>query len=115
MPFELGLAVLLGERGGHEWFVLESRRHRLQRSLSDLNGTDPLIHHGSPERLLQVLATVFDRPNEPEIPLQPILELLRREAPVLRRRYGDLYTRGAFVRLVASAATLATELRHRAR
>jgi ABC-type amino acid transport substrate-binding protein len=44
-----------------------------------------------------------------------LLELLRREAPALRRRSGDLYTRGAFVRLVASATTLATELRHRAR
>jgi hypothetical protein len=115
MPFELGLAVVLGERDGHEWFVLESRRYRLQRSLSDLNGTDPLIHDGSPRRLLQVLAAVFDRPNEPDVPLPPIFELLRREAPGLRRRYGGLYTRGAFVRLVAAATTLATELRYRGR
>lgn len=113
MPFELGLAVVLGERGRHDWFVLESRRFRLQRSLSDLNGTDPLIHDGSATRLLQALADVFDRPNEPDVPLMPIFDLLRRQAPTLRRRYGALYTRGAFIRLVASATTLATELRRR--
>jgi hypothetical protein len=112
MPFELGLAVVLGERDHrHQWFVLESRRFRLQRSLSDLNGTDPLVHDGSPRRLLQALADVFDRPNEPDVPLTPIFELLCREAPALRQRYGGIHTRGAFIRLVTSATTLATELR----
>ncbi len=33
----------MGRHQKHEWFVLEARPHRLQRSLSDLNGTDPLI------------------------------------------------------------------------
>src|SRR5919197_3755879 len=90
------------------------RRHRLQRSLSDLNGTDPLIHDGTPQRLLQVLADVFDRPREPAIPLRPIDDLLRRQAPKARARYGSLCTRGAFVGLVASATELATKLRDRA-
>jgi len=30
----------------HSWFVLESEPYRLQRSASDLNGTDPNIHNG---------------------------------------------------------------------
>src|SRR5947209_7275123 len=50
MPFELGL--LLGWRKSrptrsHIWFVFESARRRLQKSLSDLDGTDPLIHDGT--------------------------------------------------------------------
>jgi hypothetical protein len=111
MPFELGLAVALAREGKHDWFVFESRAHRLQRSLSDLNGTDPLIHGGSPRRLLQGLASVFDRPGEPDVPLVPIFEILRRQAPALRRRYGSLYSAGAFVRLVTLATAIASELR----
>lgn len=41
MPFELGLAVdwALAANPKHAWFVFESKSHRLQKSLSDLNGT----------------------------------------------------------------------------
>src|SRR5271156_2929280 len=50
IPFELGLAVdwALGANPKHEWFVFESRAHRLEKSLSDLNGTDPHVHDGTP-------------------------------------------------------------------
>lgn len=111
MPFELGLAVEMSRHQKHEWFVLESRPYRLQRSLSDLNGTDPLIHGGRPEGLLQVLADVFDRPHKPRVPLEPIFDHLRRQAPTLSRRYGGLYTRGAFADLVWSATDLAAQFR----
>jgi len=51
MPFELGLAVALSlsesRRQRHGFVLLESKRFRLQRSLSDMNGYDPLIHHGT--------------------------------------------------------------------
>ena len=60
-------------------------------------------------RLLQVLANVFDRPGEPVIPLKPIFDLLRREAPDARRRYGGLYTRGAFVSPPPAAGELMTD------
>jgi hypothetical protein len=48
MPFELGLAVAWAELNPtkHTWFVCETRQHRALKSLSDLNGTDPLIHNG---------------------------------------------------------------------
>jgi len=49
MPFELGLAVTPSRSTRHEWFVFEEQRHRLMKSLSDLNGTDPHIHDGKPE------------------------------------------------------------------
>ena len=42
MPFELGLSVALEKMAkGHDgrgWFVCESSRYRLAKSLSDLNG-----------------------------------------------------------------------------
>jgi hypothetical protein len=43
MPFELGLAVGYHTRRAnreHTWFVFETKPWRLQKSLSDLNGTD---------------------------------------------------------------------------
>jgi hypothetical protein len=43
MPFELGLAVAWEKSNPtkHNWFVFEAKAYRVQRSLSDLNGTDP--------------------------------------------------------------------------
>jgi hypothetical protein len=89
--------------------------YRLQRSLSDLNGTDPLIHQGDPKRLLQVLENTFARPHQPEIPLFAILEFLGRRVPAARQRYGSLYTAGAFRTLVSAASGLANDLRRTTR
>ena len=63
MPFELGLAVALAKLAGqtHRWFVLEEVTYRLTKSLSDLNGTDPLIHHGSPKGILRALSNALYR------------------------------------------------------
>jgi hypothetical protein len=110
MPFELGLAVETSHRQKHQWFVLETKPYRLQRSLSDLNGTDPLIHGDRPEGLLQALANVFDPPGAPRTSLEPIFEHLRLRAPALKRRYGGLYTAGAFAEFVTAAIKLTTRL-----
>jgi hypothetical protein len=63
MPFELGLAVALEKLAGqtHRWFVFEEVAHRLTKSLSDLNGTDPLVHHGNPEAILRALSNALYR------------------------------------------------------
>lgn len=55
MPFELGLAYQESFRSGgkHSVFILEEVPHRLQRSLSDLNGHDPLIHYGKVSGILR--------------------------------------------------------------
>ena len=47
MPFELGLAYSIARQQRHSFFVLEQASHRLQASLSDLNGHDPHIHQGT--------------------------------------------------------------------
>ena len=46
MPFELGLAVAFhwSRSAKHTWFVVETEKWRIQKSLSDLNGTDVYVH-----------------------------------------------------------------------
>lgn len=59
MPFELGLAYAIAQRQLHNFFVLEERSHRLQVSLSDLNGHDPHIHGGTQDGVLRCLLDCF--------------------------------------------------------
>ncbi len=71
MPFELGLAVAWEKLspGHHTWFAFESKAYRLQKSLSDLNGSDPHIHDGEVTGVMRELASAFRRPrNQPTIP-----------------------------------------------
>jgi hypothetical protein len=62
MPFELGLVVGWQNTApsGHDWFVFESSRHRLQKSLSDLNGTDPFIY-GAADGILREIRNALAR------------------------------------------------------
>jgi hypothetical protein len=64
MPFELGLAYAERYRtGDHEVHVLEARPYRLQRTLSDLNGIDPKIHHRKPARAIHAVLGITRRPD----------------------------------------------------
>jgi hypothetical protein len=66
MPFELGLAVAwskISKNNEHQWFVCESVSHRLQKSLSDLNGIDPKIHSGRVGDVFVELRNMFTRPG----------------------------------------------------
>lgn len=63
MPFELG--VLLGwlkanGKHTHGWFVFESVKRRLQKSLSDLDGTDPHIHDGQVRGVFRELSNALN-------------------------------------------------------
>ncbi len=63
MPFELGLAVAL-ERSvvrQHAWIVCETQRYRLNKSLSDLDGTDVYIHEGRVRGVFRELCNAFVR------------------------------------------------------
>jgi hypothetical protein len=71
MPFELGLAVGWASLAPkqHTWFVFESKAYRVQKSLSDLNGTDPHIHDGRVQGVLRELNNAFVRSrNRPAVP-----------------------------------------------
>jgi hypothetical protein len=54
MPFEVGLAVATARWRpvNHQWFLFEATPFRVQRTLSDLGGTDPYIHGDVSTRLL---------------------------------------------------------------
>lgn len=71
MAFELGLAVALSraQPGRHTWFIFETRRARLDRSLSDLAGTDAHFHNGRPVwHFPRATKRVRSRPSPPDNP-----------------------------------------------
>jgi hypothetical protein len=97
MPFELGLTVALAITRGrrHNWYVFEAKSRRLNKSLSDLDGTDPYIHGGEPRRLLLALTNALVRSrHQPTIAqLEQIYAELRRAARALKR---ELQTESLF-------------------
>lgn len=70
MPLELGMTITwkILNPDLHTWFVCESEPHRLQRSASDLNGSDPNIHFGTAEGVLSELRSAFWRDGAPPVP-----------------------------------------------
>jgi hypothetical protein len=75
MAFELALAVGYQRThpDSHTWFVFETRRGRIERTLSDLNGSDIFIHQGKPARLFSELNNAFVRSKR-----QPSMSEMRR-------------------------------------
>jgi hypothetical protein len=113
MPFELGLAVAWQRtrNRSHHWYVFEAKAHRLQKSLSDLNGTDPCIHHCRPRGVLQQLANILIRENHrPTVKeLESILRVLRKAAAKIKTELQtkSLFTARAFEELVFAAGKIA--------
>ncbi len=103
MPFELGLTVARfwkAEGVEHDWFVCESTDRRLMKSLSDLNGTDPYIHHGKVAGVLRELRNMFESPAA-----QPTIQEMTRVYQAVRKRKsyilagagsGNVYTKQSF-------------------
>ena len=61
MPFEVGLTIAL-ERAAypdHSWIVCETVRYRMNKSLSDLDGTDAYIHEGKIVGVFRELGNAF--------------------------------------------------------
>lgn len=115
MPFEAGLATAIAlDRRRHERFLLESQRYRLQRTCSDLNGTDPEIHGGTAEGILRCVLNLFGRAQaSDEKGLRRIYERLRVAAGHIRAQAGPLgvYTPASFRSLVLAAQTIDATLR----
>jgi len=89
LPFELGLAVASAklQRVRENWYVFEAVRHRLSKSLSDLDGSDPYIHNSTPERLLRELTNALvRRRRQPTVrQLEDLYSDLKKAVPALKR------------------------------
>ena len=61
MPFELGITVALEKSSHpeHQWVVCESVLRRINKSLSDLDGTDAYIHGGTVKGVLREMGNAF--------------------------------------------------------
>jgi hypothetical protein len=111
MPFEVGLAVATARwRPDHQWFLFEAKRLRVQRTLSDLSGTDVYIHGEGSQRLLVALTDALVRATkQPTVDeLGRIHRFLRDKSSGIRRNYGTLFGARAFRDLVVVATDFAT-------
>jgi len=109
MPFELGLAVALAKQNGtgHQWYVFESMNRRAQKSISDLNGTDPNIHDGLVEGVMRELCNAFVRSGlRPTVPaMMHTYRVLSRQVRTLQASVasGDLFQARLFADLCIAA------------
>ena len=96
MPFELGLAVAWqrAQPKKHTWFVFEAKPHRIEKSLSDLSGTDVYIHHGRPSGVFSELTNAFVRTQrQPSVGhMKLVFNGLREGLPKLMRNAGTKST-----------------------
>jgi len=101
MPCELGLAITWQQldRRRHKFFVFESLRYRLSRSLSDLDGTDPIIHLGTPQGIMGGLRGAFRRKVPPTVPqMMGVYNKLQDDLPRILEEAGtdDVYDPSVF-------------------
>lgn len=118
MPVELGMTIAWQKLHPslHDWFVWESEPYRLQRSASDLNGTDAYIHNATAEGVLRELCNAFRSNRTPTVP--QMLDRYRFvdnnfSAILLRNGTRNAFDRSVFRELCWLSSNLAT-LRHRA-
>ena len=109
MPFELGLArsLKLANPAAYEVFVLDSRPYRIDKTLSDYKGRDPLIYGGTCDGMVACLldtfvADVLNAATE----FRSAARVLRKSAQFLKRQLkASSLFRPALFRLVVAAAT----------
>lgn len=92
MPCELGMTITWQKLNPsrHTWFVFESRHRRLQKSLSDLDGSDANIHGATVEGVMRELCNAFVRRGpQPGVP-----EMMRTYRRVVRLLDGVLQAAG---------------------
>lgn len=111
MPVELGVALYRSHvtQGRHRVFVFESKAYRTQRSTSDINGIDPLIHGGRPKGIMAGLRNIFRQPGDvttvPE--MLASYHAIKLKLPELKRNAGGQSLFGASVFKDLTLAALA--------
>jgi hypothetical protein len=112
MPFELGIAVALSRiERSHKFVLLEAKRHRLQKTLSDVNGIDPGIHNAAVKGVIScVLSHLGKSQGNPDArTVASIHRQLWKTTPSLKAIHGraNIYSRSIFSELVDGAIRLA--------
>ena len=114
MPFELGLLLgwmKTGRNSNHIWFIFESEERRLQKSLSDLDGTDPYIHSGGVRGVFRQLSNALIKSkHQPTIQqMNTIYRDLSRASLLVMESVGarSLFEASVFRRLVVLATQYA--------
>jgi hypothetical protein len=116
MPFELGLAIALEKTAhpDHEWIVCESVRRRINKSLSDLDGTDAYVHGGTVAGVFREMGNAFvGSSRQPTVTeMSQIYRLLRAEFKNVLKKAGarDAFNARVFRELCVLASTAADEL-----
>ena len=111
MPFELGLAsAFKNSNSDHHIIVLESEPYRLQKTLSDYNGRDPIIHGNSRIRLLMSVLDIFEVDVAPDP--KKVKRVLRGSIAAAARIKKDykqdlITTAGVYKQVVVTAINLA--------
>ena len=109
MAFELGITVGLRD-ARHSWIVCETQKHRIKKSLSDIDGTDVYIHDGTVRGVFRELCAAFvrTRPKPTVIQMMRIYRVLRSELKATLKSAGarDPFNARVFSDLcvIASAA-----------
>jgi hypothetical protein len=111
MPFELGLTVMaaMEHPAGHTWCVFESNERRVQKSLSDLSGTDVYVHDGTIEGLFRELCNALVRvKRRPTVKqMNAVYQTLEESCPGVMAKAGTRSPFGA--RVFADLAVYANE------
>lgn len=109
MPFELGLAcsLKLANPDAYEIFVLDSRSYRMDKTLSDYKGRDPLIHGGTCDGMVACLLDTFAADlSDAAAEFRSAARALRKSAQVLKQQMkAPSLFRPALFRLIVAAAT----------
>lgn len=113
MPFELGLTVAI-RNPKHSWIVCETVRHRIKKSLSDIDGTDVYIHDGTVAGVFRELCAAFvrARPKPTVLQMMQIYRILRSEFKATLKRAGakDPFNARVFTDLCLIASAAADEI-----
>ena len=113
MPFELGLAVAwaMVQNNDQIWFVFESVKRRVQKSLSDLDGTDIYIPDGTVGGIFRELnnALVRSEHRPTQRQMQSIYRKLKQSCLKVMHDKGakSVFEASVFKELVVVAGTLA--------
>jgi len=112
MPFELGIAFALSRlEKSHKFVLLEAKRHRLQKTLSDMNGIDPGIHNATVSGVISCVLSHLGKPhrNPNAKTVARIHRQLWKTIPSLKAIHGraNIYSRSIFSELVDGAISLA--------